>query len=122
MIIVLVGIFMGAIGAPFISGIRESHLPEIVTTAHFLAVEEMERIIGLDHDFITTGTWPLENPVPGFAGYSRQVTVTDVQDTGVALDPANPLPNSGYRHIRVTVFHNELPAAGLSLETVRTDF
>jgi hypothetical protein len=60
--------------------------------------------------------------VPGFADYSRQVTVTDVQDTGVDLDPATPQANSGLRHIRVTVYHNQLDPAGLSLDTVRTDY
>jgi competence protein ComGC len=116
-IIVLVGIFMAAIGIPFLSGIRESHIPEIISTAHFLAVEEQEHLANLDYSALTPGTWALENPISGFPGYSRQVVVANVDAN---LNPSGS--DVGYRTVTVTVYHNDLAAAGMSIETLRTDY
>ncbi|MFP3870950.1 MAG: prepilin-type N-terminal cleavage/methylation domain-containing protein [Syntrophobacteria bacterium] len=114
-IIVLVGIFMAAIGLPFVSGIRESHLPEIVATAHFLAAERLEELAGADYDALADEP---RAAVSGYLDYEREVDETEVTEA----DLSTPEAGSGYRTVRVTVYHNDLPAAGISLETLRADY
>jgi type II secretory pathway pseudopilin PulG len=114
MIIVLVGIFMAAIGIPFVNGIRQSQIPEIVTTAHFLAVEKMEEYALRDYASMVSEA---RAPVSGFTGYEREVVVANVDAN---LNPSGS--DVGYRTVTVTVYHNDLPAAGISIETLRTDY
>jgi prepilin-type N-terminal cleavage/methylation domain-containing protein len=112
--IVLVGIFMAAIGIPFMSGIRESELPEIVLTAQFLAVEKLEQLAAADYDVISDEP---RASVSGYPAYEREVDETEVDGT----DLSTPQAGSGYRSITVTVYHSKLPPAGISLVTLRTD-
>jgi hypothetical protein len=44
MIIVIVSVFMAAIGIPLLSSLRESDLPEISTIAYFLGLEKLEEL------------------------------------------------------------------------------
>jgi hypothetical protein len=44
MIIVIVSVFMAAIGIPLLSSLRESDLPEISTIAYFLGLEKLVMI------------------------------------------------------------------------------
>ncbi len=44
LIIVVVSIFMAAIGIPLLKSLRESDLPEIATIAYFLGLEKLEEL------------------------------------------------------------------------------
>jgi len=117
-IIVIVSVFMAAIGVPLLGGIRQSDLPEIATGAHFLATEKIEELAGTDYSSLTIGVWPSEDPVSGtgFEDYSRQVEVKNVDQ-----DLADSGTDVGYRQITVTVFHSRIPN-GISVETLRTNY
>lgn len=118
-IIVIMSVFMAAIGIPLLTGIRDSDLPEIATVAHFLATEKIEELAGTDYSSLTIGVWPSEDPVggTGFEDYSRQVEVENVDQD---LNPS--ATDVGYRKITVTVSHSSKIPNGISVETLRTNF
>ncbi len=113
-IIVLVGIFMSTIIMPFVEGVRETRRPEIVATAHFLAVEKLEELTTTAYALLSDETRAV---VTGFTDYDREVDVTyvdsDLADTG---------SDQGYTKVTATVYHNDLPSAGISIVTLRTDY
>jgi type II secretory pathway pseudopilin PulG len=113
-IIVLVGIFMAAMGIPFVAGVRQSRVPETVAVAHFLAVEKDEELSGTAYASLSNEA---KAAVPGYAGYEREVVVTEVS----GVDLTTPQAGSGYRRVTVTVYHSDLAATGLSLVTLRTN-
>ncbi len=115
MIIVLVGIFMATIVVPFVEGIRNTRLPEVVTTANFLAVEKTEELAATAYASLSDEA---RAAVSGFTDYEREVDETEVDGT----DLSTPSPGSGYRTITVTTYHSELPAAGISIVTLRTNY
>lgn len=114
LIIVVISIFMAAIGIPLLNSIRESDLPEISTIAYFLGLEKLEEL-GPE----TAGSIGDEAKaaVSGYADYEREVVVTDV-DCG---DLSTSDPGSGCRKITVTVYHAKIPG-GVSLVTLRTAY
>jgi type II secretory pathway pseudopilin PulG len=114
MIIVLVGIFMGTIVLPFVEGIRATRLPEVVTTAHFLAVEKTEELASTAYASLSDEA---RADVSGFTDYEREVDVQYVDS-----DLADAGSDEGYTKISVTVYHDELPAAGISIITLQTDY
>jgi Tfp pilus assembly protein PilV len=75
LIIVIVSVFMAAIGIPLLSSLRESDLPEISTIAYFLGLEKLEELAPE-----TTGSISDEAraAVSGYAEYEREVAVADV--------------------------------------------
>jgi prepilin-type N-terminal cleavage/methylation domain-containing protein len=118
LIIVMVSIFMAAIGLPLLTAVRESDLPEIATTAYFLATERLEELAAVTTGSITSDGAPLA--VSGFTGYSRQVTVEGVKcDDPTITDPED---DSGCRKVTVTVYHDRLPANGVSVVALRTAY
>ena len=118
LIIVMVSVFMAAIGIPLLSSIRKSDLPEINTIAYFLATEKIEELAGTGYGSLTIGSWTLEDPVggSGFEDYSRQVEVENVDQD---LNPS--ATDEGYRKVTVTVYHSKIPN-GISVEALRTNF
>jgi hypothetical protein len=112
-IIVLVAIFMSTIGLPFLAGIRESELPEIVATAHFLAAEKLEELSGTDYYSIEPDP---KAALSGFAGFEREAVVSDVDCSDLTAAGSS----TGCIKIEVKIYHPELPAAGISLVSVRT--
>jgi type II secretory pathway pseudopilin PulG len=113
-IIVLVGIFMATIVMPFVEGVRETRRPEIVATAHFLAVEKLEELTTTAYASLSDEARAV---VTGFIDYEREVDVTyvdsDLADTG---------SDQGYTRVTATVYHNDLPSAGISIVTLRTNY
>jgi Tfp pilus assembly protein PilV len=114
LIIVVVSVFMAAIGIPLLNSIRESDLPEISTIAYFLGLEKLEEL-GPQ----TTGSISAEAraAVSGYADYEREVAVEDVS----CSDLSTPKAGSGCRKITVTVYHSKIPG-GVSLVSLRTAY
>lgn len=114
LIIVMVSVFMAAIGIPLLSALRESDVPEIATIAYFLGLEKLEEL-GPQ----TTGSISDEAraAVSGYGDYEREVVVTDVD----CDDLSTPDPGSGCRKITVTVYHSKIPS-GVSLVSLRTAY
>ncbi len=113
-IIVLVGIFMATIMMPFVEGVRETNRPEIVTTAHFLAVEKLEELTTTAYASLSDEARAV---ITGFTDYEREVDVTYVDS-----DLADAGSDQGYTRVTTTVYHNDLPSAGISIVTLRTNY
>lgn len=112
---------------PTLVMIRDAHTrrasPTLASRARWLASEKLEDIIADRHsttrgyDYVSNVSYPAENPVAGFAAYSRTVSVVE---TGSDLVSAG----SGYKRISVTVSWTD-PVRGpssLSLSTVVCNF
>jgi Tfp pilus assembly protein PilV len=114
LIIVIVSVFMAAIGIPLLSSLRESDLPEISTIAYFLGLEKLEELAPE-----TTGSISAEAKaaVSGYGDYEREVDVEDVN----CNDLSTPKAGSGCRKITVTVYHAKIPN-GVSLVSLRTAY
>ena len=114
MIIVIVSVFMAAIGIPLLSSLRESDLPEISTIAYFLGLEKLEELAAQ-----TTGSISAEvkAAVSGYGDYEREVAVEDVN----CNDLSTPKAGSGCRKVTVTVYHSRIPN-GASLVSLRTAY
>jgi prepilin-type N-terminal cleavage/methylation domain-containing protein len=112
--IVIVGVFMAAIGLPLINSIRESDAPEIATIAYFLAMEKLEELSAT-----TTGSITAESrsAVSGYGDYEREVAVTDVN----CDDLTTVESGSGCRDVTVTVYHAKVPN-GVTVEMLRTSY
>lgn len=106
--------------------IRDAHTrrasPTLASRARWLASEKLEDIIADRHsatrgyDYVSNASYPAENPVAGFAAYSRTVSVVE---TGPDLVSAG----SGYKRVSVTISWTD-PLRGpssLSLSTVVCD-
>ena len=97
--------------------------PIQVSKARWLATEKIEDVIADRHSstrgysFIVDGNYTTENPVPGFPGFSRSVSVTE---TAALLSGSG----SGYKVVTVTVQFTGAGASArsLSLATVLTDY
>jgi hypothetical protein len=113
-IIVMVSVFVAAIGIPLLSSLRESDLPEIATIAYFLGLEKLEELSPQ-----TTGSLTNEDraAVSGYGDYEREVVVEDVS----CNDLSTPEAGSGCRKITVTVYHARIPN-GVSLVGLRTAY
>jgi Tfp pilus assembly protein FimT len=124
MIIVIVSVFMAAIGIPLLNSLRESDLPEIASIAYFLALEKQEELAAQTTGSIDEDGEP-RAAVSGYGDYEREWVVCDVDcDTlqSSDCDPAsNPEQGSGCRKITVTVYHSRIPN-GVSLVTLRTAY
>jgi hypothetical protein len=113
-IIVMVAVFMAAIGIPLLNSLRESDLPEISAIAYFLGLEKLEEL-GPQ----TTGSISDEAraAVSGYGDYEREVVVTDVDCDDLTTSD----PGSGCRKVTVTVYHGKIPN-GVSLVSLRTAY
>ena len=114
LIIVIVSVFMAAIGIPLLNSIRESDLPEISTIAYFLGLEKLEEL-GPE----TAGSIGDEAraAVSGYGDYEREVVVEDVDCDDLTTSD----PGSGCRKVTVTVYHSKIPD-GVSLVSLRTAY
>ena len=112
-IIVLVAVFISAIGLPILAGIRESELPEIVASAHFLAAEKLEELSSTDYYSIEPAS---KAAVSGFDGFEREAVVSEVDCSDLTAAGSS----TGCIKIEVKVYHSELPSAGISVSALRT--
>lgn len=91
--------------------------------ARWLACERLEDVIADRHSttrgwsYITTGNYPVETTVSGFAGFARS---TSIAETGVDLVSAG----TGYRKVTVTVTYSDanLGSKAVTIATVLTDY
>ena len=122
-IIVVVSVFMAAIGIPLLSGVRDIDVPEHAIKAYFLAQEKLEQLTVMEYDSLTsqhTDCDPCMNCPqvgPGYLEFRRKVEVIEVSSS----DLSTPEAGSGYSKITVWVCHERFPD-GISAETLRTDF
>lgn len=114
--IVLVGVFMVGIMSPFLTSVSRSGQPEIVASAAFLATERMEELQQVAYSTIASDASAI-TLTGNYTPFSRQVTVTLV-DANLAVSATDV----GYKRVVVTVFHNQLPAAGISVTSLFTDY
>lgn len=97
--------------------------PVMAARARWLAAERLEDVIADRHSatrgyaYIASGNYPDESPVPGFAGFSRSVSIVE---TGSMLTGSG----QGCKTIVVTVTYAGESGAerSLSLSTVLTDY
>ena len=114
LIIVIVSVFMAAIGIPLLSSLRESDLPEISTIAYFLGLEKLEELATQPTGSISAEA---KAAVSGYGDYEREVVVADVDCDDLSTSD----PGSGCRKITVTVYHSKIPN-GVSLVGLRTAY
>lgn len=97
--------------------------PVLATRARWLAAEKLEDIIADRHStargysYVTGGSYPAENSVSGFAGFSRSVSIVE---TGASLSGAG----TGYKTVTVTVGwrNGRGQATSCALATVLTSY
>lgn len=97
--IVMAGILLPAIIVPFVTGVRGSGKPEVVTTAVYLAHYKMEELMKFNYNRapdLTPGTYTL--PAPPIAGYTWQWVISYVDNN---FNPSGP--DVRYKRIQVTV-------------------
>lgn len=118
--IVLAGVFMAGIMSPFLTSVFRSGQPEIVASAAFLAAERLEQLqpkIYTDTD-LSVGTHNDGTITLGSNSFTRQYVVSEVS----GVDLVTPQAGSGYKKIVVTVYHSQLPAAGISITSLFTNY
>ena len=84
--------------------------PLLISQATQLAQEKMDVIagdrmnVGRGYNYIVPGNYPAENPVSGFPGFNRSVSIICV-NAGTLNTNNGGLPScvSGYAHVTVTV-------------------
>lgn len=107
--------------------LREAHIdrvnPTLASTARWLAVEKLEDVIADRHSttrgyvYLIPGNYPAENPVAGYAAFSRTVsfneTLADLVTAG-----------TGYMNVTVQISwtDGEALAQSLDIVTVLTDY
>lgn len=108
-------------------GVRQAHIHRanrvLASRAHWLAVERIEDITAdrasstRGYSYITPANYPAETAVPGFAAFSRAVTIAE---TAADLVTAG----SGYKRITVAVQYTD--GGGiirtLNLQTLVADY
>ena len=128
-VITLVVLSIAAVGvlSVFTVGMRGSASPVLIDQAVQLAQEKMDTISGdrsgLGFSHIVPGNYGAENPITGFAGFSRSVSmycVTAADLTANAGAPGAGGCTSGYTHVAVTVANTAI--GSVSFETVVTNY
>lgn len=113
--IILIGFVLATMMPSFLTSVLNSEKPDIVASAVFLGTERMEQLQSLPYSSIVNEA---STPLTGnFSAFSRQVSVTLV-DANLAVSASDV----GYKSVVVTVYHNQLPAGGLSITSLFTDF
>jgi hypothetical protein len=112
---------------PMLWSLQQSHRhgadQVLASRARWLAVEKLEDVIADRHaeergyEYVAAENYPAEAWVPGFAGFSRSVSVVE---TGVDLTAAG----TGYKTVAVTVGYADGRGAarGLTISTVVTEY
>ncbi len=98
-LIVLAGIIIPVIVVPFVTGVKSSGKPEIVTTAIYLAHQKMEELVKFDYSRapdLSPGTYTL--PAPPVTDYTWQWVISYVDNNFAASGS-----DVGYKMIQVTV-------------------
>ena len=118
-IIVMVSVFMAAIGLPLLTSLKESDLPEIASTAYFLALEKSEELSDATYGSIAPET---RSAVSGYGDYEREVVVTEKGWDDTVTDLSNLPEGTGCKIIEVIVYHNGKIPNGIKMVTFRTSY
>ena len=105
---------------------RQRINPMLASRARWLAVEKLEDVIADRHSttrgftYLITANYPAENPVPGYAGFTRTVTFLETKADLVTIAP----PPLGYMTVTVTIGWNDADAQArtLAISTVLTEY
>ncbi len=104
-LIVMAGILLPAIIVPFVTGVRGSGKPELVTTAMYLAHQRMEEFMKYDYSkapelnpIDLTGA--VNAPIPG---YQWLWEIHYVPDSDLNAAGSSNAPDTGYKRILVRV-------------------
>ena len=101
-LIVMAGILLPVIAAPFITGVRNSGKPEMVATAMYFAHQRMEELMKYDYDnaalAVTVGF--VAFTTGGEPNYTGQNEIVYVDND---LTTPSPSPGVGYKRIIVRV-------------------
>lgn len=112
---------------PLFFALTDAHRSRVepiqVSKARWLAAEKIEDVLADRHSstrgysYVSSGSYPAENPVTGHAGFSRSVSVSE---TGASLSGSG----TGYKTVTVTVQFKGAGGASrsLSMSTVVTDY
>ncbi len=107
--------------------VREAHIdrvnPTLASTARWLAIEKLEDVIADRHSttrgytYLIPGNYAAENPVAGFAGFSRTVSLNETLADLVTA-------GAGYMNVTVQLSwtDGEAQAQTLDISTVLTDY
>jgi prepilin-type N-terminal cleavage/methylation domain-containing protein len=126
--LVVLSIAMIGVLSVFTVGISKSANPVITDQAIQLAQEKMDIIMGdrlnsaRGYGWITAAVNPYtaENPVTGFAGFSRSVNIYCVTAANLQTNAGAPPCASGYAHITVTVTNAAI--GSVTADTVITNY
>ena len=105
---------------------RQRINPLLASRARWLTVEKLEDIVADRHSstrgysYLITANYAPENPVPGFAGFTRTVTFLETKANLVDTAP----PPLGYMTVTVTVGWNDADAEARTraISTVLTEY
>ena len=105
---------------------RQRINPMLASRARWLAVEKLEDIVADRHSttrgyaYLITANYPDEDPVPGYAGFTRAVSFVETKADLATTAP----PPLGYMTVTVKTSWNDAGAAAKALlpSTVRTDY
>ncbi len=123
MAIVVLGIALPPILFSLGKGARDAVYFEHHGIASALAQEKMEALVADRHSsnrgypYLTNANYAAENPVSGFAGYLRSVSITEV----AASDLSTASAGSGYKKVVVTVTYSN-PTGSETLTCVLCNF
>ena len=107
--------------------VREAHIdrvnPTLASTARWLAIEKLEDVIADRHSttrgytYLIPGNYPAENPVAGYAAFSRTVSLNETLADLVTA-------GAGYMNVTVQLSwtDGEAQAQTLDISTVLTDY
>jgi type II secretory pathway pseudopilin PulG len=107
-LIVMAGIIIPAIVVPFVTGVKGSGKPEMVTTAMYLAHQKMEELMKFNYNRAELApTNLIACPTPPPSGYQWQYEILYVPSNDLmATGSVNP-PETNYKRIRVRVTDSE---------------
>jgi len=112
---------------PMLWSIRQAQInrvnPMMVSKARWLATEKLEDIVADRHSstrgygYVIAANYPTENPVAGYTGFRRTVTITETAADLVTV-------GTGYKKVTVTVTWTDATATSrsLPLTTIVTDY
>src|SRR5215468_5576988 len=110
---------------PMLWSIRQAQIqrvnPMMVSKARWLATEKLEDIVAdrnsstRGYGYVIAGNYPAENPVAGYTGFTRTVTITETAADLVTV-------GTGYKKVTVTVTWTDATATvrSLPLSTIVT--
>jgi type II secretory pathway pseudopilin PulG len=118
-IIVMVSVFIAAVGVPLLNSVRESDVPEIATVAYFLALEKIEELSDETYGSLAAES---RSAVSGYGDYEREVIVTEKGWDDTVTDLSNLPAGTGCKIIEVIVYHNSRIPNGIKMVGFRTSY